>query len=198
MNSRPATLMLVGGAPGSGKSTLAALLAAQFPLALALDIDSIKHSLGGWDEDLNRCGTQARRLATAMIAQHLADGHDVVLGQYLARTPFLDELEQLAAAHGARFVEVVLMLDEQTLARRLQGRRERPDRPEQAPNDRFVSPGQAGELSRSIEEVLTIRPGARRVDASGSIAETLAALRALLGAQARGCGASSPLRRGAR
>lgn len=177
---RAPTLTHLNGAPGSGKSTLAALLAEERPLALALDIDAIKHALGGWDEDLTRSGLQARRLATAMIGQHLADGHDVVLGQYLARIPFLDELEQLAAAREARFVEVALLLDEHTLAQRLQRRRERPDRPEQARNDRFVSPGQAGELIRSIEEVLTLRPAARRVDASGSIEQTLAAVRALL------------------
>src|SRR5699024_11891186 len=57
--------------PGSGKSTLAARLAEERPLALALDIDVLKHSLGGWDEDLTRSGLQARRLAAAMIGQHL-------------------------------------------------------------------------------------------------------------------------------
>ena len=42
------TLLLLNGAPGSGKSTLAALLTAERPGALALDIDAIKHSLGRW------------------------------------------------------------------------------------------------------------------------------------------------------
>ncbi|HLQ79752.1 MAG TPA: AAA family ATPase [Brachybacterium sp.] len=180
MGRGAATLMLLGGAPGSGKSTLAARLAEERPLALALDIDVLKHSLGGWDEDLTRSGLQARRLAAAMIGQHLADGHDVLLGQYLARTSFIEQLEQLAADHGARFVEVVLVLEERTLAQRLQERRERPDRPEQTRNDRFVGPDQAGELVDSIEDVLAKRPAARRVDASGSIADTLTAVRALL------------------
>ena len=181
MGRGAATLTLLGGAPGSGKSTLAARLAEEHPLALALDIDVLKHCLGGWDEDLTRSGLQARRLAAAMIGQHLADGHDVLLGQYLARTPFIEQLAQLAADRGARFVEVVLILDEQTLAQRLQRRRESPDRPEQARNDRFVSPDQAGELVDSIEDVLAERPAARRVDASGSVEETLSAVRPLLG-----------------
>jgi len=159
-------LVLLNGAPGSGKSTLAALLAAQTPLALALDIDTLKHSLGEWDQDLSASGLQARRLAVSLIRQHLADGHDVVLGQYLARTPFLEELEQLAADCGARFIEVALILDEATLAQRLSSRREHPDRPEQARNDRFVGPDDAAELVRSIDEVLKHRPSARRVDAS--------------------------------
>ena len=61
-----------------------------------------------------------------MAGRQLADGFDVVIGQYLARTEFLEELEQLAAEHGARFVDAVLVLDERTLRTRLAGRRERP------------------------------------------------------------------------
>lgn len=175
-------LVLLNGAPGSGKSTLAELVAAERPLALALDIDQIKHSLSGWDRDLHTSGLQARRLAVALIRQHLADGHDVVLGQYLARTPFLDELEQLAADCGARFVEIALILDEATLARRLSARRERPDRPEQAANDRFVGPEDASELVASIEEVLFQRPGAHRLDARESRESVRARISALLSA----------------
>ncbi|MGO1977462.1 AAA family ATPase [Brachybacterium tyrofermentans] len=173
-------LVLLNGAPGSGKSTLAALLAAQRPLALALDIDTLKHALGGWDEDLQASGLQARRLAVALIRQHLADGYDVILGQYLARTAFLEELEQLAADCGARFVEVALILDEVTLAQRLGDRRERPDRPEQALNDRFVGPDDAGELVRSIQDVLQDRPNARLVEASRERAKIIEVLRELL------------------
>lgn len=175
------TLMLINGAPGSGKSTLAALLAAQTPLALALDIDALKHALGGWDRDLHASGLQARRLAVAMIRQHLADGHDVVIGQYLARTPFLEELEQLAADCGATFVEAALVVDEETLAQRLAGRRAVPDRPEQAANDRFVGPEHAPDLVASIKTVLQQRPAAHRIDARGSRGQVLAQLRAMIG-----------------
>ncbi|MGP5127852.1 AAA family ATPase [Brachybacterium tyrofermentans] len=175
-------LVLLNGAPGSGKSTLAALLAAQRPLALALDIDTLKHSLGAWDQDLQASGLQARRLAVALIRQHLADRHDVIIGQYLARTTFLEELEQLATDCGARFVEAALVVDEETLAQRLAGRRAAPDRPEQAANDRFVGPADAPELVRSIEVVLAQRPATRRIDGRRSRDDVLAALIALLSA----------------
>ena len=150
-------LVLLNGAPGSGKSTLAELVAAERPLALALDIDQIKHSLSGWDRDLHTSGLQARRLAVALIRQHLADGHDVML-------------------------EIALILDEATLARRLSARRERPDRPEQAANDRFVGPEDASELVASIEEVLFQRPGAHRLDARESQESVRARISALLSA----------------
>lgn len=178
-NPRPPTLLLLNGAPGSGKSTLAALLAAERPLALALDLDTIKHSLGDWDQDLQASGLQTRRLAIAMIRQHLADGHDVVLGQYLARTAFLEELERVATDGGARFVEAALILDEGALTQRLTARRQAPDRPEQAANDRFVGPQDAAELVRSIEDVLMHRPSARRIDARGSRSSLLEVLRRL-------------------
>lgn len=182
LDSPAPALMLLNGAPGCGKSTLAALLAAETPLTLALDIDTLKHSLGGWDRDLQSSGLQARRLAGALIRQHLADGHDVILGQYLARTAFLEELEQLAADCGARFVEAALVVDEETLAQRLAGRRAAPDRPEQAANDRFVGPADAPDLVRSIEVVLAQRPAMRYVEARGSRDEVFAALLTLLSA----------------
>lgn len=175
------TLLLLNGAPGSGKSTLAALLAAERPLALALDIDTIKHALGGWDQDLQASGLQARRLAVAMIRRHLADGHNVIVGQYLARTPFLEELEALAAECGARFLEVALILDEQTLAERLRARRQAPDRAEQTANDRFVGPDGAAELVTSIEQVLARRPRARQVDARGRREDVLRQVRVAVG-----------------
>ncbi|MGP9745182.1 AAA family ATPase [Brachybacterium sp. AOP29-B2-41] len=174
------TLLLLNGAPGSGKSTLAALLTAERPGALALDIDAIKHSLGRWDEDLTASGLQARRLAVAMIRRYLADGHDVVLGQFLARTAFLEELEQLAADSAACFVEAALVLDETALAQRLAARRSAPDRPEQAANDPFVGPDDAADLVRALQDVLALRPGAHQIDARGSRGSALAALRALL------------------
>lgn len=173
-------LLLLNGAPGSGKSTLAARAAARRPLALALDIDTLKHSLGDWDRDLHASGLQARRLAIALARQHLGDGHDVVIGQYLARTPFLVELEALAEQCGARFVEAALVLDAATLGERLRARRKAPDRPEQAANDRFVGPEDAAELVASVEELLARRPRARRLDASRALPDVLAELEALL------------------
>lgn len=183
MTARP-ILLLLNGAPGSGKSTLAARAAARRPLALALDIDTLKHSLGGWDRDLHGSGLQARRLALALARAHLADGHDVVIGQYLARTPFLVELEALAEQCGARFVETALVLDVTTLAERLIARRRAPDRPEQAANDRFVGPEDAEDLVASLEQLLARRPHARRLDASRPLQDVLAELESLLpGAQ---------------
>ena len=89
-------LVLINGAPGSGKSTLADGVAQNQPMTLALDVDVIKHSLGCWSDDLLASGLHARRLSLALAREQLNAGYDVVLGQYLARTPFIEDLERLA------------------------------------------------------------------------------------------------------
>ena len=162
----PPVLLLLNGAPGSGKSTLAALLAAQRELALALDVDRLKHSLGGWEEDLHASGLQARRLALALAGRHLADGHDVLIGQYLARPAFLEQLERLATECRARFVEAALLADAPPAAARRAPRRAAPDRPEPAANDRHVGPADVAAHVTALDALLRGRPHVHRLDAA--------------------------------
>ena len=173
-------LVLINGAPGSGKSTLAHGLAQDQPLTLALDVDGIKHSLGRWSEDLLSSGLHARRLALALAREHLGAGHDVIVGQYLARTVFIEDLERLAADLGARFVELVLDLDAPALAGRLAGRAGAPTRPEHVVNSGLVGPEDADSLVSSLGALRVTRPGAVWIDARGSVPSTLDLLRAQL------------------
>ena len=88
-------------------------------MTLALNIDGLKHSLGRWDEDPSASGLHARRLTLALASEQLGVGFDLVIGQYLARTSFIEDLERLAERHGAQFYEFVLDLDAATLTQRL-------------------------------------------------------------------------------
>ncbi len=173
-------LILINGAPGSGKSTLAATIAQDAPLTLALDVDGIKHALGGWDEDPVRSGLHARRLAVAVAREHLLAGFDVVVGQYLARTEFIETLEQLAAECGASFHEFVLELDALALAGRLAERTANPDRPEHDINNRLVAPDHADDLVRSLQGLRRSRPDAVWIDARGPLDATAGLIRAHL------------------
>ena len=173
-------LVLINGAPGSGKSTIAQAVAEDRAMTLRLDVDEIKHSLGRWDEDPSASGQHARRLTLALAAEHLRTGYDVVLGQYLARTPFIENLAELAARHDARFFEFVLDVDPSTLAERLALRTNAPDRPEHAVNNRLVGPDDAPSLVASVQALRPLRPDAIWIDARGSRASVLQLLRAAL------------------
>lgn len=173
-------LMLINGAPGSGKSTLAGALAQDQPLTLALDVDGIKHSLGQWNQDLLASGLHARRLTLALVREQLSAGYDVVIGQYLARTDFIEDLERVASELDARFFEFMLDLNASALAQRLAVRSGAPSRPEHLVNNGLVGPDDADLLVKSLEGLRETRPRAIWVDAHGSLAETLELLRAAL------------------
>lgn len=173
-------LVLINGAPGSGKSTMAQALAQDRAMTLALDVDAIKHSLGRWERDPTASGLHARRLTLALARENLSAGYDVVIGQYLARTPFIEDLEVLAEQLKAPFFEFVLDIDAATLADRLRLRASEPDRPEQVVNNQLVGPADAGRLVKSIEVLRPVRPRAIWIDARGSGTSTLDLLRASL------------------
>lgn len=173
-------LVLINGAPGAGKSTLAHALAQGSRMTLALDIDGIKHSLGRWDDDPLASGLHARRLTLALAGEQLRAGFDLVIGQYLAKTQFIEELERLAERLGARFYEFVLDLDPAALADRLAERAMQPDRSEHDINNRLVGPDDANTLVQTMESLRQRRPRACWVDARGSLSSTLGALRAVL------------------
>jgi predicted kinase len=177
--SRYESVDLINGAPGSGKSTVAHAIAQDRSMTLALEIDTIKHSLGRWN-DPQASGLHARRLGVVLAGEHLGAGFDVVIGQYLARTAFIEQFEKLADQQAAEFHELVLELDTAALARRLAGRAGDPTRTEHTVNNQFVGPEDAPALVQSMEELLLSRTVAHRVDARGSLSSTLTAVRATL------------------
>lgn len=172
--------MLINGAPGSGKSTVAEALAQDVPMMLALDVDRIKHSLGGWDDDATASGLHARRLALALAREQLSAGYDVVVSQYLARTAFAEQLEHLASMLGAAYVEIVLDVGDAELAVRLAHRSGNPTRPDHVVNAGLVGPEDATRLVESMHAIRDARPRAIWVDARGSLPSTLNRLREAL------------------
>ncbi|MCA9860138.1 MAG: AAA family ATPase, partial [Thermomicrobiales bacterium] len=122
-----ALLILINGAPGSGKSTLGRLLVDERPLALLLDIDTLRGQLGCWDDDPGTAGLTARRLAIAMVRTHLGAGLDVIVPQFLMRPTFLRELELVAQESGSRFVEIALISSPEEAAARFETRRDSQD-----------------------------------------------------------------------
>jgi predicted kinase len=155
-------LILLNGPPAAGKSTLARRYADQHPLTLILDIDRIRAQLGGWRDDPGRSGLLAREIGVAAARTHLARGFDVVVPQLLARLEFIERLEALAAAAGARFREVFLLgdLDEIQARYRERGRIEAAaDRPDAAVSTDRTDAELADTYNRLLR-VLPARPSA--------------------------------------
>ncbi len=120
-----ALLIHLNGLPGVGKSTVARLYADGHLLALNLDVDLLRRSLGQWREHPTDAGLQARRLAVTAIEAQLREGLDVVVPQFVVQPRFLIDLEEVAAAAGSRFVEVLLTASLSTVKRRFQHRTDR-------------------------------------------------------------------------
>ena len=173
-------LVFINGAPGTGKSTVAHALSREDRLAVVVDVDQLKHSLGGWEQDPTASGLHARRLALALADEQLRSGHDVYVGQYAARTEFIEALEDLARRRSASFHEFVLDVDADRLADRLTTRADSPTRPEHEINSRLLAAPDAAELISSLTAVRAARPGAIRIDASGTLEDTVASIRAQL------------------
>lgn len=173
-------LVLLNGAPGSGKSTVAGVLVDECPLALLLDIDSLRARLGQWSHDPTAAGLAARRLALAMIDTHLKTGLDVLVPQFLFRLPFVLQLEQVASGADANFVEIVLVSSPAEAAKRFEARAVSPDPNHQSAAFLQQVPGAKPieELYDAMIEMLRERPNTRFVNSiPGDIEGTCAAVR---------------------
>ena len=112
-----------------------------------------------------------------MISAQLASGHDVYVGQFLARPEFIEELRLTALARSADFRELILIVDEQTLRARHERRRHHPDRPEHSVNASLVGDSDVAGLLQAIDKIRGQRSGAIAIDASGDLETTLNAIR---------------------
>lgn len=85
------------------------------PLALNLDVDAVRGMLGGWITQPTDAGLLARAMAKTMASTVLDAGHDVIVPQFLGRRQFVVDLETVADASGAEFVEVALLATRQQM-----------------------------------------------------------------------------------
>ena len=177
------TLVLVNGPPASGKSTLATSFVAQRPLALNLDVDVVRGLLGQWKDAPLDAGLAARHLALAMAAAHLRSGRDVIVPQLVARPQFVDELAQTAAAAGARFVEIVLVLARTDAIEAFEQRSAAPTNTQQRDAYETLGGRDIGTMYDDLMRFVNARPATVRVPVErGDIDATLRRLEAAIAA----------------
>jgi predicted kinase len=155
-----ARLIVLNGPPGCGKSTIARLYADDHPLALNLDVDRIRGLLGQWKQRAHQAGLQARAIALAAARAHLTTGRDVVIPQFLGRTDFLEQLEDLAEQVGAEFHEIVLMTTRDEAISRFRNRtRTSPDTEHREADEMITGdPERLAQMYDDLVAVLARRP----------------------------------------
>jgi predicted kinase len=172
-------LILLNGPPGVGKSTLAARYAGEHPGTLCLDIDVLRTMVGGWADDYARTGALVRPAALGLLTAYLRESGDVVLPQLIARESELAKFERAASDAGAGFVHVLLEVEPTTAVARFEDRSDSPHTG--AVRNLVAADGGPDAVVTAYVAALENLPGAHRVDASGDIDTTYAALVAMLG-----------------
>ena len=146
-------------------------LVRDWPLALVVEIDALRGSLGAWT-DRPESKTIARELAIALVQRQLEIGHDVVVPQLLVLPEFADRLRAVAGSAGASFTEVVLLTSADVVRERFLTRRAAfaaSPVPVVHP-EHDVADGDLDEAIRfAIVALQDPRPGRVVIDAAGSV-----------------------------
>lgn len=174
----------MNGPPGVGKSTIARRYVEDHPLALLLEIDALRLSMGGWaDHDESR--QLARDLALVLAGAHLRAGHDVIVPQYVGRTDFIVALEDVAKRLDVEFIEVLVHDEEDSVLARFRERRralaEAGEVHPEADLDDAEVPSAIAESFERLRAVASERPQHRRVAIREDVDLTYQTLRSVLG-----------------
>ncbi len=120
-----------------------------------------------------------------MATTHLADGHDVIVPQFLAEEQFIVELDQAARTTGACFIEIALIVGRAETLQAFTSRSAAPENDEHR-NARELMERSGGiealgEMHDTFTKMLETRSNARRIDVvRGDVESTLALVESVI------------------
>jgi predicted kinase len=170
---------LLNGPPGVGKSTCARRWVAAQATAVVVEIDDLRTSIDGWQDDA-RSKQEARQMAIHVAAAHLREGSDVMVPQYLGRIDFINELEGTARAAGAAFAEMLLHADVDEIVARFEARRAEAAGPAHPEHEIEDVRGAVVDAIARLESIAGERSGTLTIPAHDNPEVTLARLTAIL------------------
>jgi hypothetical protein len=143
---------------------ISARISQQNGFVYEIDVDTLHHLIGGWQDEETDTWPVVWSLVRAMAATHLDGGRDVVLPQYFAKVEEIVSFEKLARQHGADFREVVLLDDREAVIERFNRRARDSDDPWVRHHHRLIERNGGSvvltAMYDNLMEVLRLRPRA--------------------------------------
>lgn len=121
---RKPRVILLNGFASSGKTTIGKEYINEHPLALLIEGDELIVNIGQWLPHESESRVLIFELTKAMIAAHLASGHDVIVPYLVLDASHIVAFEAIAKQAGADFYEYMLFNGRETAIERLMKRGE--------------------------------------------------------------------------
>lgn len=115
-------LIILNGPWGVGKSTAARAMHARMPGAFHVEVDAIRRSISGYDDNPEESFRFAMRVVNDVIERCLSEGRDVILDKMLRVHEIIDDIRAVGERHGAEVHEIILWARKETVLLRGEGR----------------------------------------------------------------------------
>jgi len=167
-------LIILNGPTGVGKSTVAAQLHKEMPDSVLVNVDELRRTIPGYQENRKESLRSAYDLTREEIERGFDEGKDVIIDKTIGDSDVLDTFITIAHKHGADIHEFILFTSKAHL-------RERTDKRGYKPGG-FLTPEKVEEHWEQANTLRIQRPNVMVVDTTNKTPEgVLAEIKKKLG-----------------